>query len=105
MPSVSRSIRRYLVWLLAILFGGTVCTISFAQPNTSALSPTSVPVVLVKSKEGKGNQNGKGNKHNAQGESKGNKEPGKLKGLDRADEVAGEHGKQGRDNARAKQAR
>lgn len=30
---------------------------------------------------------------------------GKLRGLDRADEVAGEHGKQGRDNARAKQER
>jgi hypothetical protein len=30
---------------------------------------------------------------------------GKLRGLDRADQVAGEHGKQGRDNARAKQGR
>lgn len=29
----------------------------------------------------------------------------KLRGLDRADQVAGEHGKQGRDNARAKQGR
>jgi len=30
---------------------------------------------------------------------------GKAKGLDRADQAAGEHGKQGRDNAREKQAR
>jgi hypothetical protein len=28
-----------------------------------------------------------------------------MTGLDRADEVAGEHGKQGRDNAREKQGR
>jgi hypothetical protein len=28
----------------------------------------------------------------------------KKKGLDRADEAAGEHGKQGRDNAREKQS-
>jgi hypothetical protein len=33
-----------------------------------------------------------------------NKEEKKT-GLDRADEVAGEHGKHGRDNARAKQGR
>jgi hypothetical protein len=30
---------------------------------------------------------------------------GKETGLDRADQAAGEHGKQGRDNARAKQSR
>ena len=36
------------------------------------------------------------------GEKRANKEE-KKPGLDRADEVAGEHGKQGRDNARAKQ--
>lgn len=30
---------------------------------------------------------------------------GKARGLDRADEVAGEHGKEGRDNAKAKQGR
>jgi hypothetical protein len=32
-------------------------------------------------------------------------EPQKKRGLDRADEAAGEHGKQGRDNAREKQGR
>jgi hypothetical protein len=35
---------------------------------------------------------------------KGNNDP-KLRGLDRADEVAGEHGAQGRANARGKQSR
>ena len=38
------------------------------------------------------------------GKARGHDEDRKT-GLDRADEVAGEHGKQGRDNARAKQAR
>jgi hypothetical protein len=45
-------------------------------------------------REGKG----KG-KHKGKGRGKGGD---KLRGLDRADQVAGEHGKQGRDNARGR---
>ncbi len=47
--------------------------------------------------KGGDDKGGKGAAHSNKG--------GKLRGLDRADEVAGEHGKQGRDNARAKQER
>ena len=38
-------------------------------------------------------------------EMKADKKGGKKRGLDRADEVAGEHGKQGREKARSKQNR
>lgn len=48
----------------------------------------------VDAKQGK---NTAGNAHTNKG--------GKLRGLDRADQVAGEHGKQGRENAREKQER
>lgn len=37
------------------------------------------------------------------GQARGDEEEGKLTGLERADQVAGEHGQYGRDNAREKQ--
>ena len=48
-------------------------------------------------KAAKGDKDKGVNKHSNKG--------GKLRGLDRADQVAGEHGKQGRARARANQAR
>jgi len=106
MTPASLSITKHnFVWFLAILFGLVVCTTSLAQPNPFAPSLAPAPVVLVKGKEGKGVGGEKGKKDEDKDEGKGNKQPGKLRGLDRADEVAGEHGKQGRDNARTKQGR
>jgi hypothetical protein len=46
----------------------------------------------------------KGNRGKHEGTKRGNK-GGKVRGLNRADQVAGEHGDQGRDNARTKQSR
>lgn len=48
--------------------------------------------------EQEGKRQGKG-KHKGKGREKGGDT---MRGLDRADEMAGEHGKQGRDNARSR---
>lgn len=105
MTSASRQVMKHLPWFSAILMGFAMCTISFAQPIPSAPSLTSAKLLLVKDKEGNGPEKGKGKKDMGNKKGKEHKNPDKLRGLDRADEVAGEHGKQGRDNARAKQAR
>jgi hypothetical protein len=47
----------------------------------------------------------KAGKTKSAGASEHSNKDGKLRGLDRADQAAGEHGEQGRDNARAKQER
>jgi transcription termination factor Rho len=78
-------------------------------PEAPASAPASAPSAEApkapEPKESKDAEKGKGK---GKGKEKGKKHghgkgEGKKHGLDRADEAAGEHGKQGRDNARSKQ--
>lgn len=67
-------------------------------------APATAPMVekeeLGEKHKGGDEREGKGKgKHKGKGREKGGN---KMRGLDRADEVAGEHGKQGRDNARSR---
>jgi hypothetical protein len=70
-----------------------------SKTDTSASSSTSTPL------PGASVSNDTSASVGASGESTSANEPQKKRGLDRADEAAGEHGKHGRDNARAKQER
>ena len=82
--------------------GGKIQTqLAFDQDATGQ----SAPVVLVKKGGGKGKKHhggkkgGKG-KGRSEGAGRGNSGESQLRGLDRADNVAGEHGQRGRAKAR-----
>ena len=68
------------------------CSLGATSPSSSEVSSCAKAAGASSSKE------------DEQGKARG-QQADKKKGLDRADEVAGEHGKQGRDNAREKQGR
>jgi len=94
-----------IITAAAVLFGFSNL---FAQePVLTPPTPTTAPAPVMEGemkgeipemKEDEHKGKGKG-KHKGKGRGKGSD---KLRGLDRADEASGEHGKQGRENARSR---
>jgi hypothetical protein len=109
--------KRFLTGIIAVVIGLAFSTATFvhAKPGTPA-----IPAVPATPAQGKGMaEKEKAEDRTERGADKAEKNAEKEKekaekhsqkaakkhGLDRADEVAGEHGKQGRENAREKQGR
>lgn len=103
--------KRLFTGVLALLLALAFSTSTFAQ------AAPAVPAAPAQGKEAaekeKAERNAEKAKEKAEKKAEKEKEKaerhakkeGKNHGLDRADEAAGEHGRQGRENARAKQGR
>ncbi|MEP6600588.1 MAG: hypothetical protein ABJB49_02110 [Nitrospirota bacterium] len=91
---MKRIVTGMLVGLIALALSATV----FAKTPSDKPSAPSESAVKADKEKGKEKAEKSQNKNNRNNEDK-------LRGLDRADEVAGEHGDQGRDKAGAKQGR
>jgi hypothetical protein len=113
------AMKRFLTAIIAVVIGLAFSMSTFVQarPGTPA-----IPAVPANPGQGKGmavkekekaeertEREGEKAEKNAEKEKekagKHSQKAAKKHGLDRADEVAGEHGKQGRENAREKQGR
>ena len=100
--------KRFLTGIIAVVIGLAFSTSTFVQarPGTPA-----IPAVPATPAQGKGMAEKEKEKAAKRAEKEKEKaerhakKAAKKHGLDRADEVAGEHGKQGRENAREKQGR
>jgi hypothetical protein len=113
------AMKRFLTGIIAVVIGLAFSTATFvhAKPGTPAIP--AVPATPAKGKGMAEKEKEKAEDRTEKGEDKAEKNAEKEKekaekhsqkaakkhGLDRADEVAGEHGKQGRENAREKQGR
>ena len=109
--------KRFVTGVIAVVIGLAFSTPTFVQamPDTLAMAEkeqekTEKRTEREKEKAQKNTEKEKEKAAKSAEKEKDNaerhaKKATKKHGLDRADEVAGEHGKQGRENARAKQGR
>jgi hypothetical protein len=109
--------KRFLTGIIAVVIGLAFSMSTFVQarpgtpaiPGLTAASPQGQGMaVKEKAREKTEREEEKAEKNNEKEKEKAGRHASKAAkkhGLDRADEVAGEHGKQGRENAREKQAR
>ncbi|TAL12752.1 MAG: hypothetical protein EPO02_00560 [Nitrospirae bacterium] len=94
--------KRLFTGALALLIALAFSTSTFAQATPAVpATPAQGKEAAEKEKE-KAERKAEKEKEKAERHAK---KEGKKHGLDRADEAAGEHGRQGRENARAKQGR
>lgn len=106
--------KRILTAIVTGLIALAFSTAPFAQTPSGTPPPTPPAPSTAELKDKADNEKpedkagkkaGKQQKKTAKKGTRHKKQDDKLRGLDRADEVAGEHGQQGRENARAKQGR
>ena len=89
--------KRFLTGIIAVVIGLAFSTSTFVQAKPGTPTVPAAPATPAQGKRIAEKEKEKAERH-------ANK-AAKKHGLDRADEVAGEHGKQGRENAREKQGR
>jgi ABC-type microcin C transport system permease subunit YejB len=119
--------KRFLTGIIAVVIGLAFSTFTYVQAKPGTPATPAVPATPAQGKgiaekekekvEDRTEMAGEKAEKNAEKEKekaakraekekgKADKKAAKKHGLDRADEVAGEHGKQGRENAREKQGR
>ena len=95
-----RTVASLMAAAVLYAFTSALAQVPAPAPAPQAATPAPAPAPALEG-EGKGDKHEMKEEHDGKGKGKGRgKRHSKKRGLDRADEAAGEHGKHGRDNAR-----